>query len=615
MPDNTYGLIYAANIHNNRRGTVMNTRHRFARWLLPALLLPCALIAQNPVLVQDINAGSGSAFFAADNYLVSREVINDVLYIQAYTPGYGTELWKSAPPYTGAALMKDLNAGTAKGSSGKYIAAFGKLFFNGANAVGSALCWSDGTAQGTAALTNGKAGYFAFPLVESQGRVFSHQEICEVSVRGNVRLSSYLYATDPVTGACTLLKTISHQIPWKAQVNGTMLFQVCTWLQLKVGTDLAFSLWKSNGTAKGTVKVTDLPMPLRGDQFRPTASTPLYEGLLTRYVADGTTVYFACGDAAHGGAELWKSNGTAAGTMAVTDINPGSGNSFPTMAARMGDYLYFCADDGTNGYQIWRYPLAGGSAQRVTDIDGGAQGADPMWLTPLNGKLIFSAYDPENGRELWVSNGLPYNDPANVTAIVGGGIAPGSASSDPNYFTAPTSGLVDDDEKHKYQMEGLGSYVYFPANDGTGFALWRSDGATTEKLGARNPRYLTAINGILMFIAQDDLNGRELWKFDPAYPPSPKSGAVLPEGLALAQNYPNPFNATTVVEYSLAAEGRVVLRVQDMLGREVAVLADGTRGAGRHAVSWNAAGLPSGVYTCCMEAEGTVLTRRMAVLK
>jgi len=70
----------------------------------------------------------------------------------------------------------------------------------------------------------------------------------------------------------------------------------------------------------------------------------------------------------------------------------------------------------------------------------------------------------------------------------------------------------------------------------------------------------------------------------------------LPDEYALYQNYPNPFNPTTAISFRLSAVSSVQLSVFDVLGREVAVLAQGKRGAGYYSVQWNASGLPSGIY-------------------
>jgi hypothetical protein len=78
-----------------------------------------------------------------------------------------------------------------------------------------------------------------------------------------------------------------------------------------------------------------------------------------------------------------------------------------------------------------------------------------------------------------------------------------------------------------------------------------------------------------------------------------------PLSFRLDQNYPNPFNPSTSISYQLSAVSRVRLAIYDVLGREVAVLADGVQNAGAHNVRWNAGSFPSGLYICRMNAEAT----------
>src|SRR5262249_54185657 len=79
-------------------------------------------------------------------------------------------------------------------------------------------------------------------------------------------------------------------------------------------------LWKSDGTAAGTVMVKDI-IP-GGAGSNPGGA---YGYIFTNV---NGTLYFSADDGAHG-QELWKSDGTAAGTVLVADINPGSGFSNP----------------------------------------------------------------------------------------------------------------------------------------------------------------------------------------------------------------------------------------------------------------------------------------------
>jgi beta-glucuronidase len=91
--------------------------------------------------------------------------------------------------------------------------------------------------------------------------------------------------------------------------------------------------------------------------------------------------------------------------------------------------------------------------------------------------------------------------------------------------------------------------------------------------------------------------------------------APAPRSFSLEANYPNPFNPSTTIRYSLPTSGTVLLRVYDMLGREVAVLADEEQNAGEHAVVWTASELPSGVYLCTLTSGGSRATLKMVLAK
>jgi mannose/cellobiose epimerase-like protein (N-acyl-D-glucosamine 2-epimerase family) len=90
---------------------------------------------------------------------------------------------------------------------------------------------------------------------------------------------------------------------------------------------------------------------------------------------------------------------------------------------------------------------------------------------------------------------------------------------------------------------------------------------------------------------------------------------MTPAVFRLGQNYPNPFNPTTTIQYELPRDHLVTVRVYDLLGREVASLVDGVQTAGTHTVTWNAAGLASGVYLYRLTAGGSSVTRTSIVLK
>jgi predicted acyl esterase len=90
---------------------------------------------------------------------------------------------------------------------------------------------------------------------------------------------------------------------------------------------------------------------------------------------------------------------------------------------------------------------------------------------------------------------------------------------------------------------------------------------------------------------------------------------ALPVSVRLEQNYPNPFNPATVIRYSLFVTGSITLKVYDLLGREVAMLVDGVREAGEHAVHWDASGVAPGIYLCRLTTPAANIGRKMIFLK
>ncbi len=79
---------------------------------------------------------------------------------------------------------------------------------------------------------------------------------------------------------------------------------------------------------------------------------------------------------------------------------------------------------------------------------------------------------------------------------------------------------------------------------------------------------------------------------------------LIPEEFAIATAYPNPFNPSTTLQVSIPQNSTVSLRVFDILGREVATLAQGSYQAGMHSFQWNATSQASGVYFAVLEANG-----------
>jgi hypothetical protein len=86
-------------------------------------------------------------------------------------------------------------------------------------------------------------------------------------------------------------------------------------------------------------------------------------------------------------------------------------------------------------------------------------------------------------------------------------------------------------------------------------------------------------------------------------------------GFHLNQNYPNPFNPATTIKYQTTSSGLITLKVYDVLGREVAILANEHKPAGTYSAIWNAERMPSGIYFSRLEWNGHQQIKKMVLVK
>jgi hypothetical protein len=89
----------------------------------------------------------------------------------------------------------------------------------------------------------------------------------------------------------------------------------------------------------------------------------------------------------------------------------------------------------------------------------------------------------------------------------------------------------------------------------------------------------------------------------------------VPYKFELAQNYPNPFNPSTTIKYSISSESHVILKIYDLLGREVATLLNEQKAPGIYSVNFIAGNLPSGVYLYKLTAGNNTDVKKLLVIK
>ncbi|MCW8966053.1 MAG: hypothetical protein OQK82_05115 [Candidatus Pacearchaeota archaeon] len=241
--------------------------------------------------------------------------------------------------------------------------------------------------------------------------------------------------------------------------------------------------------------------------------------------------YYFVGTTVASGTELWKSDGTDAGTVLVKEINT-HGHSYASKFTEVGADVYFSADDGIHGQELWKRDVNGETL--VKDIN--PQGNSNInYLTDNNGALYFTAYDGTS-YGLWVSDGT-----AEGTSLVhaASGIANLTSMSDGTlYFTLSnqlwktTDGVTASQVNtinafsNPSRLTAVGSQLYFMAYQAaTGYELWSSDGtdAGTDILidiiagssSGLNASYarLFSMNSKLYFTANDG-TGDQFWESD-----------------------------------------------------------------------------------------------------
>lgn len=269
-------------------------------------------------------------------------------------------------------------------------------------------------------------------------------------------------------------------------------------------------LWFSDGASSGTDVVKDI--------FPGSHS---YPDLLT---AKGSRLYFSANDGVGSGSqggnhqELWRTDGTEAGTEAVAFIQQGTGlgslyNAWAKDMVVMNDRLYFAAHDGDLGIELWASDGSLGDAELVREINEGDHDSQPRAFRVAGDNLFFFASDEDRAEQsaglsyrLWKSDGT--EDGTQRIEIANDDIAMLSPSDDP--------------------MIAVGDRVYVAVHNtdkhtARALELWTTDGGDLEKVVAMEESVLAgprirwaAVGDSLYFIAYatDDRTFRGIWKAD-----------------------------------------------------------------------------------------------------
>ncbi len=173
------------------------------------------------------------------------------------------------------------------------------------------------------------------------------------------------------------------------------------------------------------------------------------------------------------------------------------------------------------------------------------------------------------------------------------------------YSTALQGIAITADDKYAFVVGSFQKVVVDLAND-----------SVIQTFSAGGTSVATASDGSRFFVT-DSYNGtvRVYKKVIPTGVNDFKGDSEIPAAFTLLQNYPNPFNPTATIEYHVSVPGFVKLSVYDILGREITLLINEYKSAGKHRVTFDASGLPGGIYFYRMQAGQFQETRKLVLLK
>ncbi len=174
-----------------------------------------------------------------------------------------------------------------------------------------------------------------------------------------------------------------------------------------------------------------------------------------------------------------------------------------------------------------------------------------------------------------------------------------------------------------WKAYGMDSYGAIVNVDGSTPPYNNTHSLTTNLEPASGPPQLGKYhNGIAVDVFVPKLQDgtpvyKKVWEYLLSTPAttSVASEQLSVTGYQLAQNYPNPFNPATTIRFSIPERSYVVLRVFNILGREMETLVDGELNAGEHSVVFDAKSLPSAVYFYRLTSPTFSQTKSMEVLK
>jgi ELWxxDGT repeat protein len=326
------------------------------------------------------------------------------LYFTALVGGYTTLCVSDGTP-EGTMPLKQI---TDASNPSSFMAVGDRLFFKGTNYTPGDLWTSDGTPEGTFSLGN-----LRYAGVSPAPRNFTSFNGALYFGGGDAATGVELWRSDGTPGGTGAVADLT---PGAGSTEPSLFTRVGDWLYFVSG-DMR-KIYRTDGSwvdaplawEVGVLDMAELGGALvfsdysnRVWRLDPAGGAPVLLGDVAgreRFTRAGRWLYFT-GTANTVGRELWRTDGTPAGTARVADVLPGAYGSDPQEITAAGRLVYFHADDGVHGRELWVSDGTAAGTSLVADLIPGKDSSLPTALASHGGAVYFAGHDGVHGREPW----------------------------------------------------------------------------------------------------------------------------------------------------------------------------------------------------------------------
>ncbi len=392
--------------------------------------------------------------------------VNGGLFFTAEDDSHGVELWKSDGTAAGTVMVKDINPGVASSGPTSLTNVNGTLYFIANDGIESAVWKSDGTANGTVAVPD-TSGVNSSLANDNGVLVFVHGVEQYGGIYNIWRSDGTSAGTYPVGQVGSVG---NDGVPFDFTAFGNDLYFLADSMNGDEYTR-PMALWSTDGNSL----------------------TDVYEDYSFNHLGtiNGKLIFT---NGFLNSSQLFESDGTIGSAIPIKSFGytPPSGSAHPGPFTVAGTNAFFEADDGVDGRELWKTDGTAAGTQLVKDIVGGPDGSNPAELTNVNGELYFTfgnIYFDNTFSDLWKSDGTlvgtsEVHSFSSIGSLTSGGESLVFTANDPGNgdglwtsdgTTYGTTLIGNDASSNQSNLTYVDRTLFFSADDGVhGTELWEN---------------------------------------------------------------------------------------------------------------------------------------------